>query len=168
MAETPVDTHSSPEQETPARPDLERLLRWATILSIAAILGHAIDAPEHLTEWWGFSAYLVTAGAFQFFYGFGLLLKPWRYDETGGLREDGDRFGRPYYVLGLALTVSVVVVYVVSRTTGLPFFGPSAAAERFSVPGLVPVLLDLPLICCLAQLLRRTGHGAAGQARVSR
>jgi len=136
--------------------DNKKLLRWAAILSIGALLGHGIDASDHLTEWWGFSAYFVTAGAFQFFYGFGLLLQPWRYDDTGGVRADADRYGRPYYVLGLVLTASIVVLYVITRTTGIPFFGPEAGAERVTILSLVPIALDLPLIYCLIELLRRT------------
>ena len=70
--------------------NIRSLIRWSMILSLGAIVGHAIDAPEHLTEWVGYSAYFVTAGAFQFFYGFGLLIQPWRYDDTGGLRDNAD------------------------------------------------------------------------------
>jgi hypothetical protein len=139
----------------------KRLLRWAAILSICALVGHAVDAPDHLSEWWGFSAYFVTAGAFQFFYGFGLFLQPWKYDETGGLRKSPDRYGRPYYILGLALTLSIVVLYIITRTTGLPFFGPQAAAERVTPLSLVPIAIDLPLIYCLSSLLYRT-RAAAG------
>jgi hypothetical protein len=134
----------------------KRLLRWAAILAIGALVGHAVDTPDHLNEWWGYSAYFVTAGAFQFFYGFGLLLQPWRYDESGGLRTDADRYGRPYYILGLALTASIILLYIITRTTGMPFFGPQAAAERVTALSLVPIAIDLPLVYCLAALLYRT------------
>jgi peptidoglycan/LPS O-acetylase OafA/YrhL len=151
----PAAANSPPNRAAAARSN-QPLLRWAAALSIGALLGHAIDVPDHLAEWWGFSSYFITAGAFQFFYGFGLLLQPWRYDDNGGLRDEGDRYGRPYYVLGLVLTASIVALYVVTRTTGMPFLGPEAAAERVTVLSLVPIAVDVPLIYCLAELLRRT------------
>jgi hypothetical protein len=158
MIEPPVETQNESKQQLSATPDVKRLIRLTAILSIGALICHAIDTPDHLTEWWGFSAYFVTAGAFQFFYGFGLLLQPWRYDDTGGLRDNSDRFGRSYYVLGLVLTASIVVLYVITRTTGMPFFGPNAKAEPVTILSLVPIAEDLPLIYCLAQLLRRTNR----------
>ncbi len=130
------------------------LLRWAAILAIASLLAHAVDAPDHLKEWWGYSTYFVVAGAFQFFYGFGLILKPWRYDENGALREDGDQHGRSFYMLGLVLSVSVVLLYIVTRTTGLPL--PGAGVEKVTVLSLVPIIENLPLIYCLEELWRLT------------
>lgn len=163
MAGQSAKAEGGSEQQSASMRNSQRLLRWSAILSICALLGHAIDAPDHLTEWWGFSAYFVTAGAFQFFYGFGLLLRPWAYDDTGGPRSDPDRFGRPYYVLGLVLTASIVILYLITRTTGMPFFGPQARAERVTVLSLVPIAVDVPLIYCLAELLRRTGGRATRQ-----
>jgi hypothetical protein len=139
-----------------AKTNVKRLIRWTAILSIGAVVCHAIDTPDHLKEWWGFSAFFVTVAAFQFFYGFGLLLQPWKYDDAGNLREDAERRGRPYYVLGLVLSISIVVMYIITRTTGMPFFGQAAKAESVSVLSLVPFAENLPLIYCLVQLLRRT------------
>lgn len=168
MTGPPTGVQGNAEGETPTIPGVNNLLRWAAILSIGALLCHAIDAPDHLTEWWGFSAYFVTAGAFQFFYGFALLLKPWRYDDTGGLRDEADRFGRLYYVLGLVLTASIVVLYVITRTTGMPFLGPDAGAERVTILSLLPIAEDIPLMYCLAALLRRTGKSSRMHPRAAR
>lgn len=137
---------------------VQHLVRWAAILSIGALICHAIDVPDHLTEWWGYSAYFVTAAAFQFFYGFGLFLQPWRYNETGDLRDNPDSFGRPYFILGLVLTASIVILYIITRTTGIPFLSPDAVVERFTVLSLVPIVEDVPLMYCLAELMRRTSH----------
>ena len=134
----------------------KHLLHWAAFLSLFAIIAHGIDAPDHITEWWGYSAYFVTAGAFQFFYGFGLFIQPWRYDDTGGEIVDGERYGRPYYMLGLILTVSIVILYIITRTTGMPFFGPEAGREQLTILSLVPIVVDLPLLYCLGALLYRT------------
>ena len=158
------DESNEPVVDTPEKlagketvSNVKKLVRWAAFLSIGALVCHAIDVPDHLTEWWGFSAYFVTVGAFQFFYGFGLLLKPWRYDESGDMRINPDRYGRSYYVLGLVLSVSIIVLYIISRTSGMPFFGPDAKAQSFTILSLVPVVENLPLIYCLALILHRTG-----------
>ena len=133
-------------------PGTRRLLYWAAGLSLGALVAHAIDAPDHLAEWWGYSAFFVTAAAFQFFYGVGLFLQPWRYDDTGGQRADPERYGRPYYLLGIVLTGLVLAIYAASRTTGMPFFGPDAAAEPITTLSLVPVGESVPLLYCLARL----------------
>ncbi len=134
----------------------KHLLYWAAGLSIGAIVAHAIDAPDHIAEWWGYSTFFVTASAFQFFYGFGLFLQPWRYDDTGGMRPDGDRYGRPYYLLGIILTAFIIVLYIVTRTTGMPFFGPAASAEPVTPLSLVPIAEGVPLLYCLLKLFIRT------------
>jgi len=141
--------------------NLKAFREWAAILSIGAVVVHALDAQGHLTEWWGFAAYFVTAAAFQFFYGFGLLLRPWAYDGTGGLRENPDRHGRPYYILGLVLSGSIVVLYIITRTTGMPFLGKGAGIQPVTVLGLLPIVENVPLIYCLEELLRRTRHQPA-------
>jgi hypothetical protein len=138
----------------------KRLIFWAAGLSIGVVIAHAIDAPDHIREWWGYSTFFITVGAFQFFYGFGLLLQPWRYDETGSERSDSERRGRPYYVLGLALAASTIVFYIVTRTTGMPFLGSDATAERITGLSLIPIVVNVVLIYCLVRLIMRTATAA--------
>ena len=148
-----TETEATPETP-PVADDDRRLIRWAAWLSIAALLAHAVDVPDHLREWWGYSTFFVVVGAFQFFYAFLLVFRPWRYDETGGLRNDPRRFGRPYYVLGIGLAVSLLIVYIDSRTVGLPFLGPEAGRQPLTFLGLVPVVQDLALLLVLVKLWR--------------
>jgi peptidoglycan/LPS O-acetylase OafA/YrhL len=136
--------------------DNRRIINWTAILSILALVAHAIDAPDHLTEWWGYGTFFVIIAAFQFFYGLALFLRPWRYDEDGNTRPDADRYGRPYFILGTILTASVIMVYIVTRTTGIPFFGPDAVVEPMTPLSLVPPLECLPLLYCHVLLLSRT------------
>ena len=132
-----------------------RLRYWAAGLAISAIAAHALAAPGHLKEWWGFSAFFVIIGTFQLFYGFALLAQPWRYDESGGLRPDADRYGRPYYRLGIVLSGLLLLAYVISRSTGLPFFGSDAVAQPVTLLSLAPVAQNILLLLCLVLLLRR-------------
>lgn len=133
-----------------------RLIRWAAWLSVVALIAHAIDAPDHLTEWWGYSTFFVIVGAFQFFLGLAMFIQPWKYDEDGRVRSNADRFGRAYYRLGIILTASVIVLYAVSRTAGMPFFGPDAITEPVTPLSLVPIAEAVPLMYCLVKLLIRT------------
>lgn len=145
----------------------KNLINWTAILSILALVAHAIDAPDHLSEWWGYGTFFVVVASFQFFYGLALFLRPWRYDEDGKLRENADRYGRPYFILGTILTASVIIVYIITRTTGMPFFGPDAVAERVTPLSLVPPLECVPLMYCHILLVYRTRMPSAGQAELT-
>jgi hypothetical protein len=141
----------------------KHLINWTAILSIFALVAHAIDAPDHINEWWGYGTFFVVVASFQFFYGIVLFLKPWRYDEDGQIRKNADRYGRSYFILGTILTASVIIVYIVTRTTGIPFFGPDAVAERVTPLSLIPPLECLPLMYCHILLIYRTRMESAGQ-----
>jgi hypothetical protein len=136
--------------------DNRHIVNWTAILSILALVAHAIDAPDHLTEWWGYGAFFVTIAAFQFFYGLALFLRPWRYDEDGNLRPNADHWGRPYFILGTVLTASVIIIYIATRTVGIPFFGPDAIAEPVTPLSLVPPLECVALLYFHIWLLYRT------------
>ncbi len=136
--------------------DNRRIVNWTAILSILALVAHAIDAPDHLTEWWGYGTFFVVIAAFQFFYGLALFLRPWRYDDDGNVRPNADRYGRPYFILGTILTASVIIIYIVTRATGMPFLGPDAIKEPVTPLSLVPPLECVPLLYCHILLLLRT------------
>jgi hypothetical protein len=140
--------------------DNRRIIFWTAILSILALVAHAIDAPDHLTEWWGYGAFFVVIAAFQFFYGAALFLRPWRYDDSGNVRSNADRYGRPYFILGTALTSLVIIVYIITRTVGMPFFGPDAKVEPVTGLSLVPPLECVALLYFHALLLTRTRNSS--------
>jgi hypothetical protein len=144
--------------------DNNRIINWTALFSVLALAAHAIDAPDHLTEWWGYGAFFVTIASFQFFYGLALFLRPWRYDDSGAMRASADRYGRPYFVLGTLLTSSVIIIYIVTRTTGVPFFGPDAIVEPVTFLSLLPPVECVPLMFCHLVLLSRTGAAAPNQA----
>jgi hypothetical protein len=150
---------NSKEEAAPKNSN-KRLLYWAASLSILVLVAHAIDAPDHLKEWWVYASIFIVVGSAQFFYGIALFFQPWRYDESGGVRKDAERFARPYYILGIVLDAFAIVLYIITRTTGLPFLGHDAAAERVTVLSLAPIVVGVPLLCCLVLLLRRTRNSS--------
>ena len=54
----------------------KRMLFWAAVLSVFALLAHVIDAPDHLKEWWGYGTVFVIVASFQFFFGLALFVQP--------------------------------------------------------------------------------------------
>lgn len=151
-----------------------RLRYWAAGLSLVAGLVHGAVTPDHLSEWWGYGLFFFSAALAQGGYGLLLLLRPWRYDETGGLRPDEDpsarQSDRVAYQVGVAGNAAVVALYVVTRTVGIPFFGPEAGeVEPVTPVGLLSKGLELALIGCLMAMLRRSPGSArrpsGGEAR---
>jgi hypothetical protein len=47
-----------------------------------------------------------------------------------------------------------MVVYLITRTTGMPFLGEDAVAEPVTLAGIVPMVANVGLLYFLSQLLR--------------
>ncbi len=133
----------------------KKLIYWAAGLSAGAVFAHAIDLQEHLAEWWGYSTFYAVVASFQFFYGIGLLLQPWKYDESGGIRPNADSYGRPYYIPGIILAGGSAGLYVLTRLMGLPMLSPAAAAAPVTLLGLIPAVENLALLAVLITLYSR-------------
>lgn len=133
-----------------------RLVWYAAGLSAAASVLHGLVTPGHFEEWWGYGAFFVIAAISQMGYAALLLLSPWRYDATGGLRADGGRSGtRIYCLVGVAGNAAIIVMYVVTRTIGVPFFGPEAGeVEPVGPLDLLSKVIEVALIVVLLRLYR--------------
>ena len=102
-------------------------------------MAHLWAMPGHFEEWWGYGIFFLAAALAQGLYGLALLRRP----------------GQPLLVLGVGLNLAVVVLYVVTRTTGVPLFGPHAGiAEEVGVLDLVATATEVALVVALAALLR--------------
>lgn len=146
-----------------------RIHTWAVGLSLAAGLVHGAITPDHFSEWWGYGLFFFLAALAQGGYGLLLLLRPWRYDQTGGSRPPDDPLvrqdDRRAYQWGIAGNTAIVALYVVTRTTGIPFFGPGAGeVEAVTPAGVLSKGLEIALIGCLITLLRRTPNYSARPA----
>jgi len=130
------------------------LLKWASALSLSAALVHGINVGEHLREWWGYGLFFLFAAAAQSLYGLILLLQPWRYDQSGGLR-DGGRQARAYYLSGAIANSIFIGLYVVTRTSGIPIIGPQAGrVERVTGLGVFANVAEALLVFVLMLLIR--------------
>ncbi len=116
-----------------------KTLYMAAALSVVAALSHLWAMPEHFGEWWGYGVFFLAAAVAQGLYGLALLRRP----------------GQPLLVLGVGFNLAVVVLYVVTRTVGVPFFGPHAGeVEGIGVIDLSAMMAELALIVALAALWR--------------
>ncbi len=136
-------------------------------LSLAAGISHGLNVGEHLREWWGYGAFFLFAAAAQVFFGLILMVQPWRYDETGGLRK-GDRYARMVYLTGIVASCVFIALYVVTRTVGIPFLGPEAGrVEPLTGLGLATKVLEASLVILLIALLRGMGAEAAARSALA-
>jgi hypothetical protein len=79
-------------------------------LSLLAGLIHLWVVPEHFEEWWGYGTFFLVAAAAQMAY-LPLLIR-WP--------------NRAVLVLGIAGNSAIVLLYLLTRAVGIPFFGPQA------------------------------------------
>jgi hypothetical protein len=96
--------------------------------SLAAALIHLWVMPEHFEEWWGYGTFFLASAFAQGLYAPGLLLWP----------------NRGVLLAGVAGNLAILILWLVTRTSGIPFFGPHA--------GEVEDVGTLDLVCTLAEV----------------
>lgn len=92
-------------REEAERSAAERFVQVAAGLSAAAGLIHASVIVSHFQEYWLFGVFFVGAALFQFIWGVALWTR----------RDD-----RRLLVLGASVNLAIVVLWVLTRTVGLP------------------------------------------------
>lgn len=120
-------------------------LRGAAALSMVAALIHLWVTPEHFGEWWGYGLFFLLAAVAQSLYAAALLLVPrW-----------------PIFLLGIAGNLAIILLWVVTRTLGIPLFGPEAGeVEGVGLLDLSATFTQLALVVVLAVLARDVSRGA--------
>jgi hypothetical protein len=107
---------------------------------------------EHAQEWWGYGAFFAVATLAQVLLGLALLT------DAVNPRDTGPRWAslrRGIYWGGLLGTVFLVVLYAVTRTVGIPWFGPEAGTvEEVAAIDVVAKVFELVAVAALALLLR--------------
>jgi len=132
------------------------LLLVASGLSLAAGMMHIAVTPEYLREWWGYGFFFMTVALLQLTYGLVLMMQPWAYDDTGGHLARPHAIERRLYLVGTVANLSIVCLYLVTRTVGIPFLGPDAGmVEPFTPLSVAVTLLEILLAVTLVVLARR-------------
>jgi uncharacterized membrane protein len=114
---------------------------------------------SHFQEWWGYGVFFLFASIAQMFYAVLLLLVPWRTANPA----TAPQVERAMLWAGVIGNAFLIVLYVITRTVGIPFFGPAAGTpEAWSAAGVVDKVVELALIVMLVRLLRGGVPRAAG------
>ena len=118
----------------------EPLLYLAAGLSALAALSHLWAMPEHAREWWGYGAFFAASATVQGAYATILIRWPRR-----GL-----------FFVGIGGNVLILALYLLTRTVGIPLFGPHAGElESFGLVDLCAAASELGIILTLGTLLTR-------------
>jgi hypothetical protein len=116
------------------------ILYGAALLSLLAALIHLWVMPEHFEEWWGYGTFFLVAAMAQGLYGLALLRWSWQ----------------PLLLLGIGGNLAVIVLYGITRTVGIPFFGPHVGeVEGVGVADIVATTSELALVVALLGVLLR-------------
>jgi len=114
---------------------------WAVVLTSLASMTHIIAAPEHFEEWVGYGMFFLISAAAQGVYALLLL-----YLGPGH---------RPLLWAGIIGNALIIGLYLVTRTVGIPLFGPEAGVvESVGLVDLASKVFELGLIVCLVQMMR--------------
>lgn len=126
----------------------ESALRAAPALAATAALIHAVEAPRHFVEWWAYGLFFIVVAVGQAAFAAMLLRGPRR-----GVRLIS--------AAGIAGNLGIAVLYIVSRTAGIPLVGPEAGeVEAFDRSGVVATLIELVLVVLLVVRHRSLGTPA--------
>lgn len=110
----------------------------AAALSVVAALIHLWAMPEHMREWWGYGALFLGVAAAQGLYGVALLRWP----------------SQRLFLPGIGGNLAIVLLYVVTRTAGIPFFGPHAGeVEEVGLLDMSATVAELGLVMVLVASL---------------
>ncbi len=125
----------------PVHPNRSKMILYAAVVfSLLAALIHLWVMPEHFEEWWGYGAFFLVSAAAQGLYCVALLRWPYR----------------PLLLLGIGGNLSIITLYLLTRTVGIPFFGPHAGeVEGIGTLDLSATAAELALTGMLGALLLR-------------
>ena len=142
--------------------DFDRVNYRTATLSMVAGVVHGIAMAQYMPQWWGYGIFFVGAALAQIIYGVVLLIKPWQYDETGGIQESDTSGARIIYIVGLLMTVAFIILYLITRTLGIPLMGPMAGeVEPLDPLGILAQVIHAVLALHLWALVRYAGATAA-------
>jgi len=122
-------------------PGLSRpILYAAAALSLVTALIHLWVMPEHFREWWGYGAFFLASALAQVLYVPLLLGRP----------------SRGILLLGVGGNLAIVSLYLLTRTVGIPLFGPHAGeVEGAGFMDLCATTSELGIAAALGALLLR-------------
>lgn len=132
---------------------INRLLWPAAGLSFLAGVIHWIVSPEYLSQWWGYGYFFIWAGLSQMVFGFAIFLLPW-FAPSGARRAT---VMRTVYLVGAVGNTAIILLYIVTRTLGVPFIGPAAnVILPVTARSVVATTSEVVLVLLLVTLARQS------------
>lgn len=122
----------------------------AAALSLVAGLLHVWAMPQHYAEWWGYGAFFLVVAVAQVLLSDGLLYRP----------------RRRFLLAGVVGNLAVITLYIVTRTSGIPYFGPHAGdVEEVGGIDLAATIVETVLVIGLVALSRISSSFEASRMR---
>lgn len=134
-----MQTHPAPEPPSldEANRSLSARLGYAAGLSAGAGVIHLMVTREHFEHWFGYGLFFLIVGSVQIAYA---LLLGWRPSPQ-------------VFQLGVVGHLLILLLYISTRTIGIPFFGPDAwEVEPVSITDLVSKIGEGILMVLLVKL----------------
>jgi hypothetical protein len=101
---------------------------------------HLWVMPEHFEEWWGYGAFFLVATVAQALYAAILVTWP----------------GQKLLIAGIAGDSAIILLYLLTRTVGIPFFGPGAGEiEEVGLLDVGATVAEAVMVVALGALLLR-------------
>jgi hypothetical protein len=114
------------------------VLYTVAALSLLAALIHLWVTPEHFEEWWGYGTFFLVAAVSQVVYVPVLLNWP----------------NRNILLLGIAGNSAIILLYLLTRVVGIPFFGPEAGeVEEVGIIDVCATMSELAIVVALVALV---------------
>ena len=114
---------------------------------------HGLVTQEHFQEWWGYGVFFLATAVCLV--GFGLALITDAIDPRY-MPGDVNRLRRLMYAAGAIGNVSILGLYVLTRTAGIPLGPGSGSVEQVGVIDLVAKTAELLAVAGLVALLLKT------------
>lgn len=121
----------------PVHKGWEQRILVAVSLSLTAGFVHLWGTSEHLAVWWGYGAFFVGIGLAQTFYGFLLLWNPHPL----------------FHVAAIWGNVGIIVVYVLTRTSGIPLGPHATVIEDAGLFDMTTTVMELVLVIVVVSML---------------
>ena len=138
---------------------LDRALWLAAALSLTAGIVHLFVSPGYLVEWWGYGFFFIWAGLAQIAYALTIFVLPWMSDTAGTHGNEPRATMRVVYLIGAGGNAAIIALYIITRTVGIPFVGPSAGAIEPMTPiSVITTAAELILVGVLLWLARQSPH----------
>lgn len=128
---------SSAPAARPARPIAWYAAPLAGVLSVAAAYAHVVYVPSHWRDWWAYGLFFLATGVFQTVYAVVVVRRPTAL----------------VALVGIVANLSIVGMYFVSRSVGIPMGPHTGVKERVGTSDLATTAAEIVLVGALLLLV---------------